>query len=186
MFIVNSASGSPPLSWFIIGLYDFHFFRPQPYHFKCSILCNQMQFLKLHLEVTIVVFYGMEKEEKIEMRSNLPEHILRNEKKINLSLRTHNTPVQGLVWGIRSGLGFYRQISGKQGFVGMGTQSHGPVAKLFGNLVCLTASKILPKVTNAKNNKTSIANFPGLGASSVRQGGVGLSLWIQGKHQLPL
>ena len=48
--------------------------------------------LKLHLEVTIVVFYGMEKEKKekkIEMRSNLPEHILRNEKKINLSLGTH-------------------------------------------------------------------------------------------------
>ena len=29
------------------------------------------------------------KKKKIEMRSNLPEHILRNEKKINLSLGTH-------------------------------------------------------------------------------------------------
>lgn len=48
--------------------------------------------LKLHLEATVVVFHEMEREkesEKMEKRSNLLEHILSNEEKINLSLGTY-------------------------------------------------------------------------------------------------
>lgn len=92
------------------------------------------------------------RREKIEKRSNLPEHILRNEKKINLSLGTHMLQYRAQcgftgVWVLQAD--FW-----ETGFCWNGKpQSHRPVAKVLCGPVSITATKTLPRIRNAKNNK---------------------------------
>lgn len=146
--------------------------------------------LKLHLEATIVAFYGMEREkesEKMEKRSNLLEHILSNEKKTNLSLGTH-TLWYGAQCGFTRGkgvggkgrrVGFYRQISAKQGLVGMGTTEPWACCKNIGEPVYISVTNTLPRVRNAKNNITIHNQTPCLGHNLWKcEGSIGLSIWI--------
>lgn len=75
----------------------------------------------------------MEKEKGggIEKRSNLAEHILRNEKKVNLSLGTHTLPYRARC-GFLGGSGFTGRFLGNRVLLEWELQNHGPVAKIWG------------------------------------------------------
>lgn len=67
----------------------------------------------------------------IEKRSNLAEHILINEKKVNLSLGTHTLPYRARC-GFLGGSGFTGRFLGNRVLLEWELQNHGPVAKIWG------------------------------------------------------